>query len=349
MFTDTQRWMMLFGLAVLAVSEVFATPADLTENHIIAPLISPTVFKASVVSEEALSHPCARYSVSRLDKRAEPYQDAIETYAKRYQVEPAIVKAVIAIESCYNQQALSPKGAQGLMQLIPETAERFGVTDAFDSNENIRGGTRYLSWLANRYQGDKKKILAAYNAGEGKVDEYGGIPPFAETQHYVNNVLAVYSKLSGNADVAKVQQNAPVQVLVKNVWARLSADYEPHRTAPAPEEALVNRPQSPPVQRAIYRAPARQGIMVRQARASVPAQVTRPAPPPAPKVQVINLSERAPIAAANRNAPPPRVERDARGRVRSVYQVPTASRGLHKPGRGGWQANKALAPQLYKH
>lgn len=146
------------------------------------------------------THPCARMSVKTLDKRAEPYQEAINKYATQYQVSEAVVKAVIAIESCYNQQAESPKGAQGLMQLIPATAERFGVVDSMDSHQNIKGGTRYLAWLWKRFDGDLTKVLAAYNAGEGRVDQYKGIPPYRETQNYVRNVLFVHNKLAG-ADV----------------------------------------------------------------------------------------------------------------------------------------------------
>lgn len=152
---------------------------------------------ASSPEPEPTTHPCARMSVKTLDKRAEPYQDAIKQYAAQYAVSEAVIKAVIAIESCYNQQAESPKGAQGLMQLIPETAERFGVADSMDSQQNIKGGTRYLAWLWKRYAGDLTKVLAAYNAGEGRVDQYQGIPPYRETQDYVRNVLLVHNKFTG--------------------------------------------------------------------------------------------------------------------------------------------------------
>ena len=144
-----------------------------------------------------VSHFCARLSAKDLDQRAQPYQTAIQKYAAEYQVSEAVIKAVIAIESCYNQQAESPKGAQGLMQLIPETAERFGVADSMNSQQNIKGGTRYLAWLWKRFDGDLPKVLAAYNAGEGRVDQYQGIPPYRETQAYVRNVLFVHNKLVG--------------------------------------------------------------------------------------------------------------------------------------------------------
>jgi hypothetical protein len=103
----------------------------------------------------------------------------------------------MAVESCYNNTAESPKQAQGLMQLIPATAERFGVSDSYDADQNIRGGTKYLRVLTRRFKGNLIKALAAYNAGEGTVDKYDGVPPYKETQRYVKKVMHVYAKLSG--------------------------------------------------------------------------------------------------------------------------------------------------------
>jgi hypothetical protein len=140
---------------------------------------------------------CINLSKKTLDKKASPYALSITKHAKRYGVDGNLVKAVMAVESCYNNTAKSPKQAQGLMQLIPATAERFGVSDRYDADQNIRGGTKYLRVLTRRFKGNLIKTLAAYNSGEGTVDKYNGVPPYKETQRYVKKVMHVYAKLSG--------------------------------------------------------------------------------------------------------------------------------------------------------
>jgi soluble lytic murein transglycosylase-like protein len=107
---------------------------------------------------------------------------------ERHHVDPVLIQAVIRQESAYNPFAVSRKGALGLMQLMPFTAKRFGVKDVFDPAENVEGGVKYLRYLLDRYEGDHERTLAAYNAGEGAVDRYSGIPPYEETQDYVERV-----------------------------------------------------------------------------------------------------------------------------------------------------------------
>lgn len=107
-------------------------------------------------------------------------------------VSPALVLAVMAVESAGRSEAVSHAGAQGLMQLIPDTAMRFGVTDPFDARQNIRGGVAYLDWLLEEFDGDPLLALAGYNAGEGAVRRNNGVPPFAETRDYVPKVLAAW-------------------------------------------------------------------------------------------------------------------------------------------------------------
>lgn len=112
--------------------------------------------------------------------------------APRFAVDPRLALAVITVESNFETHAISAKGAQGLMQLIPETATRFNVRNPFDANENVRGGLAYLRWLLAYYQGSVELAAAAYNAGEQAVDKYGGVPPFAETREYVRRVRAAF-------------------------------------------------------------------------------------------------------------------------------------------------------------
>lgn len=116
----------------------------------------------------------------------------IREIGSRHNVDPKLIHAVIRQESNYDPFAVSPKGALGLMQLLPSTAERFGVKDVFVPAENIRGGVKYLRYLMDRYAGQAALVLAAYNAGEGVVDRYGGIPPYRETQAYVARISRWY-------------------------------------------------------------------------------------------------------------------------------------------------------------
>jgi soluble lytic murein transglycosylase-like protein len=116
------------------------------------------------------------------------YNRIIESASKKYKLDQKLIHAVIYVESAYQPNALSPKGAQGLMQLMPGTAKRYGVSDAFDPDQNISGGTQYLRDLLDRYDGNRTLALAAYNAGENAVSKYNGVPPYEETINYIEKV-----------------------------------------------------------------------------------------------------------------------------------------------------------------
>ncbi len=119
-----------------------------------------------------------------------PLVDLVKVLAPEYQLRPELVLAVMEAESGFNTVALSPRNAKGLMQLIPETAARFNVRNAYDPAQNIRGGMAYLRWLLAYFEGDVRLALAAYNAGEGAVERYRGVPPYLETRAYVLKIIA---------------------------------------------------------------------------------------------------------------------------------------------------------------
>jgi hypothetical protein len=129
-------------------------------------------------------------SNSKLIKNAgrKQIEALVKKLAPQYGLSPRLVLAVIQAESNFNPKALSPKNAQGLMQLIPETAARFGVKDVWDPEQNVRGGMAYLRWLLRHFNGNVRFALAAYNAGEKTVERYGGVPPYEETQNYVRRI-----------------------------------------------------------------------------------------------------------------------------------------------------------------
>lgn len=150
------------------------------------PLTAPVVGRAS--ADGAPRRPGGHAQPSRFD-------DLIRAAAAREGVDPALVKAVVQTESAYDPSAVSGAGAKGLMQLMDGTAKSLGVSNALDPVQNVLGGTKYLKQLIGKYGGDVKRALAAYNAGPGAVDSYGGVPPYAETRSYVDRVLNLRDQL----------------------------------------------------------------------------------------------------------------------------------------------------------
>ena len=134
--------------------------------------------------------------------------DLVKKMAPDYRVAPKLVLTIMAIESNFNHAAVSPKNAMGLMQLVPDTAARFNVQDAYDPKQNIRGGLAYLRWLLAYFEGDLTLVAAAYNAGEGAVERYGGVPPYAETRRYVRRVVSAVGSAVHPFD-ASITQPSP--------------------------------------------------------------------------------------------------------------------------------------------
>lgn len=148
------------------------------------------------------------------------YAAMIRKAAERHEISPALVEAVIRVESSFNPRAVSHKGARGLMQLMPATGRRFGVRSdrLFDPEHNLSAGTAYLAWLSKRYRGNLDFILAAYNAGEGAVDDHGGIPPYRETRDYVRKVRSALRSIEEALSADKEAAVIPTpQVVVEDV------------------------------------------------------------------------------------------------------------------------------------
>jgi hypothetical protein len=144
--------------------------------------------------------------------RGSRWGSEINEISERYGVDPQLVHAVIEAESAFNPWAVSRKGAQGLMQLMPRTASALGVRDSFNPRDNIEGGVRHLRYLMDRYPGNVSLVLAAYNAGEGAVEQHGGIPPYPETQQYVQKIL----QRGGGAVEVTLPSPAPLQSIYRS-------------------------------------------------------------------------------------------------------------------------------------
>ena len=206
----------LAGAAILAVLAVFASDAKHVASHTVrvrsvvradtrtGRLVRTVVVTPRVVARRPVSD-------SHNTSSAAPVADLIESTAKKYDVDPLLVHSVIQTESAYDPYAVSHKGAQGLMQLMPGTARRFGVKNSFDTRENIEGGVRYLKYLDSLFPNDLRLTLAAYNAGEGAVWKYQNrIPPYRETEQYVYKVGMRYGKALREAEKKKLR-NAKAQ------------------------------------------------------------------------------------------------------------------------------------------
>lgn len=146
---------------------------------------------------------CVPAGDSEMQRRLRQIDPLIDVYAGHYGVDDGLVHAIISVESCYDVNAVSRVGAQGLMQLMPETAAYLGVSDAFDPRQNLRAGIEYFSRLSKRFNYNYRHALAAYNAGPTAVEKYAGVPPYKETRRYVDKVLSIYRKHLAAAETTK--------------------------------------------------------------------------------------------------------------------------------------------------
>src|SRR5436190_1147719 len=186
-FAATAAWAASLPDSVRTVKTVVRADANgrLVRSTVVAPRVVRENLIASIpVGQEPPAAPEPQ------PPKAPPstFREAVDRIAERHNLSPQLVHSVIKVESNYNPNAISSKGALGLMQLIPATARRFGVSNAFNPVENVEGGARYLRYLLDLYKGDYRLALAAYNAGEGAVARHRGVPPYAETVNYLQQV-----------------------------------------------------------------------------------------------------------------------------------------------------------------
>jgi predicted RNA-binding protein len=189
-------------------------PTDQIERFEVDNTPQPPASKASNPAQSNLLNTTA--SSSSLNTQAQRIADRqsldqmVNGAGQRHQIDPDFINSVIRAESGFNDRAVSKKGAQGLMQLMPQTASQLGVTNSFDPNANVEGGTKYLRELLEKYNYDVPKALAAYNAGSRRVDQYHGVPPYFETQTYVAKIIRDFNrkKLAQNPSLAHKPKTA---------------------------------------------------------------------------------------------------------------------------------------------
>ena len=201
-------WMVGAGIAF--ASNPAIPPSERIRTVVRADARSGRLVRAVVAAPPA--RPAMALPVQGSAPASASIPELVEKTALKYEVDPLLVHSVIEVESNYNPNALSPKGAQGLMQLMPGTARRFGVRNSFDVKENIEGGVRYLRFLSDLFSQDKQLAVAAYNAGEGAVWKYNNsVPPYRETVQYVDKVGRKYGKAKREAELQKARQKPASQ------------------------------------------------------------------------------------------------------------------------------------------
>ena len=272
----------LEGLVGLNLDAFIATPAPKAATK--APKSTPSKRASSeLLSAQAYQQimgsvqqttkrryrPCYKYNYTELQNKSRRYQKSIEEASRLHGVSQELIKSVITAESCFKVKARSHKGARGLMQLMPATARRFGVSNSYNSHQNIGAGARYLRWLLDRYQGNMHFALAGYNAGEGKVDRYGGIPPYKETREYVRRVMGVYKTLYGKRERSANEDTAQNTPKTRADYQRIWLQQQRARQ----QGAQANRPLSE--QRCVEAVPSHLNAITRLKRSGRGGRIWR--------------------------------------------------------------------------
>jgi hypothetical protein len=215
-------WFRLLGIAGLAgmlyAGESAAVPERIT-SVVRTDARTGRLVRSVVVKTKSLTGVAPLSAAS--EPRSAQLHDTVQRIAARHSLPPQLIHSVIKVESNYNPYAVSPKGALGLMQLIPSTARRFGVENVFNPAENIEGGAKYLRYLLDLYENDYTLALAAYNAGEGAVARYGTVPPYRETRDYVKSVAGELRKTPAPAAKPEEKELAKATLSGPHAIARI--------------------------------------------------------------------------------------------------------------------------------
>ncbi|MCK5813224.1 MAG: lytic transglycosylase domain-containing protein [Cocleimonas sp.] len=323
-----------FSLTNFAMAEPYQQLAMLDKN-------ASAIKKGKVKPRRKRSRWSCLSNIEIIKRKALKIDHIIIRSSRKYSVDSNLIRAVIAVESCYDSRAVSPAGAQGLMQLIPATADRFGVSDSFDIAQNINAGTKYLRFLLKRYDGDLRKATAGYNAGEGKVDRYNGIPPYKETRNYVKNVLRIFGELSGNPELSSL--------IIGDTLVNKNPIH--YKGMSAADKAILSRIQSLGVKSSFSTSTKRKKpkhTFVNKGVNSYKGMSTK-------KRAALQRVRALQIKSSYKKSRPAVRQKKSLHRVATLRKIlitkrlESKARALSaKPGRQGWNYNRQLAPHLYK-